>query len=167
LRAGSRVVEVGSGTGKLTEQLVARGLVVDAVEPGPRMIASARRRVGDDANVTFHEGRFEEADLPAEAFTGLFSATAFHWIDPQVGWAKAAALLEPGGLLALLTHSAVHDDDTDAIYGGLLEIIRRHAPHVAERWRPPLELAAILDGAADRSDNASEVWDWLMGGRHE
>src|SRR5207245_3636765 len=124
LRAGSRVVEVGSGTGKLTEQLVARGLVVDAVEPGPRMIASARRRVGDDANVTFHEGRFEEADLPAEAFAGLFSATAFHWIDTQVGWAKADALLEQGGLLALLTHSAVTEEDNEAHYDHVLGIYR-------------------------------------------
>ncbi len=31
------------------------------------------------------------------------SATAFHWIDPEVGWAQAARLLRPGGWLALLT----------------------------------------------------------------
>src|SRR6266576_1608027 len=59
LRAGSRVLEVGSGTGKLTELLVERGLVVDAVEPGQNMIAVARGRVGDTAAVTFHVGRFE------------------------------------------------------------------------------------------------------------
>jgi ubiquinone/menaquinone biosynthesis C-methylase UbiE len=42
LRIGSRVVEVGAGTGKLTEELVAFGLRVDAVEPGPNMIELAR-----------------------------------------------------------------------------------------------------------------------------
>jgi len=47
LSRGSRVLEVGSGTGKLTELLVAQGLLVEAVEPGPNMVAAARRRLGD------------------------------------------------------------------------------------------------------------------------
>jgi len=58
LGAGSRVLEVGSGTGKLTESLVEHGLTVDAVEPGQNMIAAARKRVGDTGSVTFHVGRF-------------------------------------------------------------------------------------------------------------
>ena len=43
---GSRVLEVGCGTGKLTELLAAHQLNVDAVDPGPRMIEQAKRRVG-------------------------------------------------------------------------------------------------------------------------
>jgi hypothetical protein len=31
------------------------------------------------------------------------SATAFHWVDPDVGFARAAQLLRPAGWLALLT----------------------------------------------------------------
>ena len=61
---GSRVLEVGCGTGKLTEALVERGLVVDAVDPGANMIAFARKRVRDSDAVEFHLGRFEEVALP-------------------------------------------------------------------------------------------------------
>jgi ubiquinone/menaquinone biosynthesis C-methylase UbiE len=46
LKRGDRVLEVGCGTGKLTEILVARGLRVDGVDPGPRMIERAKARVG-------------------------------------------------------------------------------------------------------------------------
>ncbi len=40
LNAGDRVLEVGSGTGLLTAPLLARGLSVDAVDPGANMIRS-------------------------------------------------------------------------------------------------------------------------------
>src|SRR5262249_21801931 len=76
LRAGSRVLEVGCGTGKLTELLAARDLQVDAVDPGPNMIAAARRRVGEAANVRFHVGRFEDMNLPKGVFEAVLSATA-------------------------------------------------------------------------------------------
>ena len=166
LGAGARVLEVGCGTGKLTELLAARGLVVDAVDPGPNMIRAAERRVGDDADVTFHVGRFEDTDLPADTFAALFSATAFHWVDPAVGWRKSASHLRPGGVLALLTHCGVHDGRDDDQYEEFLALLRKHAPDVAETMKPPRDVQTILDGAAERRGNASEAWDWLMGERH-
>lgn len=167
LRAGGRVLEIGSGTGKLTELLVERGLRVDAVEPGPNMAAAARRRVGETDALTFHIGPFEDVDLPEEEFDAVFSATAFHWVDPRVGWAKAAAHLKPGGLLALLVHTEVRDEQSTSIHDEFIEVLMRHAPAFAAESSPPRELDAILAGAAERRDNASAVWDWLMSdGRH-
>ena len=166
LRAGSRVLELGSGTGKLTELLVEQGLVVDAVEPGPNMVEAARKRIGPTDQVTFHITRFEDADLPPEAFAAVFSATAFHWLDPAVSWRKAASHLEPGGLLALLTHAGLRDERSAE--GEFRAALNRHAPGIADGWRPPPDLETLLDGAAQRRDNASEVWDWVMGeGRND
>jgi SAM-dependent methyltransferase len=167
LQAGARVLEVGSGTGKLTELLLERQLVVDAVEPGSNMIAAARRRVGEAASLTIHAGRFEDVELPEQAFDGLFSATAFHWVDPQVGWAKAASLLKPDGLLALLVYTGLRDEATREVQDELRAIVETHAPEVARR-RAPRDLETILAGVAERRGNVSAVWDWLMSdGRHE
>lgn len=167
LRAGSRVAEVGSGTGKLTEALVERGLVVDAVEPGANMVAAARRRVGDTPAVTFHIGRFEDVELSEQAYDAVFSATAFHWVDPKVGWVKAASHLREGGILALLAHVVSHDEQSAAVHEEFVEVARTHAPRLADEAWKPRELDAILAGAAERRGNASAVWDWLMGdGRH-
>ena len=165
LEAGARVLEVGCGTGKLTELLAARGLVVDAVDPGPNMIRAARRRVGDRADVTFHVGRFEDVDLAAAAFAALFSATAFHWVDPAVAWRKSHAHLAPGGLLALLMHRGVHDEHNDDGDAEFRALIGKYAPEVAATLSPNRDLESILAGADERRGNASEVWDWLMGER--
>ncbi len=167
LGAGSRVVEVGCGTGKLTELLVARGLHVDAVDPGPRMIEVARRRVGDSPLARFHVARFEDVELPSGSFDGVFSATAFHWIDPAVGWRKAASLLEPGGLLALLAHTTVADEQSAELDAGFREAWRIHLPPDAKPWPPLRSAEAHLAGAAERAGNVSEVWDWLLYERHE
>jgi SAM-dependent methyltransferase len=164
LAAGSRALEVGCGTGKLTELLVDRGLRVDAVDPGPNMIAIAQRRLGPNHAVAFHLARFEDVELPQPQFDAVFSATAFHWVDPAVGWAKAAAQLEVGGLLALLSHVNRRDEESRAIQDEFLAVLHRHAPEVAEEWRQPAEFDAVLAGVADRRANVSELWDWLMQG---
>lgn len=164
--SGSRVLEVGCGTGKLTELLAARGVLVDAVDPGPNMVAAARKRLGDSAGVRFHVSRFEDVELPAETFAAVFSATAFHWVDPAVSWTKAAALLRPRGLLALLTHVVLRDDRTGGTEAEFRGLVARYAPGVVEHWAPLRPLGAIVDGVAARRGNVSEAWDWVMGGGH-
>jgi ubiquinone/menaquinone biosynthesis C-methylase UbiE len=155
LSAGSQVVEVGCGTGKLTVALAARGLHVDAVDPGRNLVEVARRRVASSP-VRFHVGRFEDVELPAGAFEAVFSATAFHWVDPDVSWTKAARLLRPGGVIALLTH----------VGGSLLELHEE----VLAAWREVLPEAAswysrteeeLWQGAEARRENVSEVWAWF------
>lgn len=165
LKAGDPVLEVGCGTGLLTTALLARGLSVDAVDPGANMIRLAKRRLGAGAAVRFHRGRFEDAVLPDAAFAAVFSATAFHWIEPDIGWGRAARLLAPGGTLALLQYCDVSDpgtgDDWQALHRALVEV----APEIASRWPELRDADTILDGAAARSDNISAVWSWI--GRHE
>jgi ubiquinone/menaquinone biosynthesis C-methylase UbiE len=40
--------------------------------------------------VEFVNAQFEDALLPREQFQAVFSASAFHWVDPKVSWQKAA-----------------------------------------------------------------------------
>jgi SAM-dependent methyltransferase len=165
LGPGSRVLEVGCGTGKLTESLVARGLVVDAVDPGPNMIEAARQRVSATDAVRFHLGRFEDLTLPEEAFAALFSATAFHWLDPAIAWSKAAAHLELAGVLALLTYIGIRDERTAENEEAFHALLRKHAPEIEEALPRMRDLPTIMAGVDERRGNASEVWDWLLGGR--
>ena len=161
LGIGSRVVEVGCGTGKLTEELVAYGLRVDAVDPGGNMIELARRRVKESDRVRFHIGRFEEVSLPEKLFDAVFSAAAFHWIDPKLGWAKAAALLRSGGTVALLQPIGVRDEANGDALGELDAAFARLAPELAAERPTPRDEVTIRSGAEKRSENVSEAWSWL------
>lgn len=166
LRAGSRVVEVGCGTGKLTESLVARGLRVHAVDPGARMIDVARRRVGGSPLVQFHVARFEDVAFAGRSFDAIFSATAFHWVDPTIGWRKAASLLDPGRLLALLTYRTVADEGSADLEAGFRDLWERYVPDDRE-WPPSRDVETLLADARQRRGNVSEVWDNLLDERHD
>jgi ubiquinone/menaquinone biosynthesis C-methylase UbiE len=153
LDSSSRVLEVGCGTGKLTRDLAQRRFTLDAVDPGEGMLAVARRAAPD---ATFHRARFEDVELPEGTFDAVFSATAFHWVDPRIGWAKVARLLRPGGTFALLTHTA---DTTGPMYDAFRASWREAVPDGPE-WAPRT-IDEQLAGAEARRDNVSEVWAWF------
>jgi hypothetical protein len=66
-------------------------------------MVAATRRVVRNPTVSVEVSSFEDYG-PTGPFDLIVSATAFHWVDPTVGWEKAARLLRPTkGWLALLT----------------------------------------------------------------
>lgn len=160
VRSGDRVLEIGCGTGQLTAALVARGLRVLAVDPGPRMIERARMRAGGDA-AEFVCGRFEEVALPGRRFDAVFSATAFHWIDPAVGWTKVASLLRPGGALVLITHCGGADPDSIEVERALFAGMAAIAPEIVASFPPPRRATEVLEGAERRRGNVSALWAWI------
>jgi SAM-dependent methyltransferase len=148
-RPGSRVLEVGCGTGQATVPLAGRGCRITAVEAGPNMAAVARRNLaGTAAEVVTAD--FESWPLPAEPFDVVVSATAFHWIDPAVRTAKAADALRPGGALAVVRHQHVRGG-TEEFFAEVQRCYERFDPDTPPGLRPPR--AADIDG----SDHAEEV----------
>src|SRR5581483_2524258 len=111
LAESDHVLEIGCGTGQLTRSLVARALRVTAVEPGGQLIALASAKL--DGDVEFINARLEEATLPPRSYAAAFSASAFHWIDPDVSWRRVAEALVPGGTLALISHFALQEEATE------------------------------------------------------
>src|ERR1700688_2329434 len=107
--SGDHVLEVGCGSGQLTRALLARGLHVTALEPGKSLIALARQNLEGAGELEFVNAQFEDAPLPLEHFQAVFSASAFHWIDPEVSWQKTADVLVPGGTLALVQYFGLEE----------------------------------------------------------
>ncbi len=127
LSAGSRVLEIGPGTGQATRGLVECGYNVVAIELGPALATVARRNFAGNTAVEVINARFEDWPLPAEQFDLVFSATAFHWLDPAVRLAKCAAALRPGGALAVVATDHV-EGGTSQFFADAQECYERHMP---------------------------------------
>lgn len=127
LGTGSRVLELGSGTGIATSPLLERGFDVTAIEPGSALADVARAGLAGYANVRWVVTRFEDWPLPAQPFDVVFSATAFHWLDRRVRVAKAAAALRTGGYLAIASYRHVAGGDT-AFFHAIQECYVAHMP---------------------------------------
>ena len=161
--SGDHVLEVGCGSGQLTRGLVARGLRVTALEPGKTLMALARQNLAGAGGVEFVNSQFEDALLPREQFRAVFSATAFHWVDPKVSWQKAADVLVPGGTLALVQYCGLEEPRTKRDQEAALAAIRKIAPDIAANWPAYRDLDGTLAGMEQRRGNVSEVWAWLGG----
>ncbi len=138
LEPGARLVEIGCGTGQATIPLAERGFAVTAVELGSQMAAVARQNVAAFPDVEVVTAAFEEWDAGGETFDGVVSFNAFHWIDPDVRFAKPASLLRDGGALGVFGSRFVVADDSDPAWVALdddyVAVTGKHEPrlHVSE-----------------------------------
>ncbi|MBV9415674.1 MAG: methyltransferase domain-containing protein [Solirubrobacterales bacterium] len=163
LAPGTSVLEIGCGTGQLTRSLLARGLRVTAVEPGERLIRRARIRLDGAGDVQFLNRRLEDAPVPSGRYRAAFSASAIHWVDPDLGWRKLADALVDGGTLALVSYFGLEDSSSAADQQAFRAALARIAPELAAEWPIGRDLDRVLAGAAQRQNNVSEAWAWLGG----
>ncbi len=126
LGEGGRALEVGAGTGKATILFAVRGVAVLAIEPSLGMAAVARRNCAGFPNVEIVETDFERWDPAGERFALLYSAQAWHWIEPELRYRRARAALEPGGTLAAFWNRAAWG--SSPVREALVDVYRRQAP---------------------------------------
>ncbi len=115
VRRPPAICEVGPGTGQATRTLLDRGAVVTAVELGQRLAATLEAKLGCDALRVVNDN-FETADLPLSGIDGIMSATAYHWIRPELRMSRPHELLRPGGVLATIELIQVADHEADRGY---------------------------------------------------
>jgi trans-aconitate 2-methyltransferase len=99
LAGNETVLDAGCGSGRVTELLVQRlpaGRVI-AVDGDENMVASARERLGDRADVMRQDLLALEV---ATAVDAVFSNAVFHWVpDHDALFRRLRAALRPGGRL--------------------------------------------------------------------
>jgi SAM-dependent methyltransferase len=105
LAKGCAVADIGSGTGILSGQLLAKGLRVFAVEPNADMRGEAERRLGGCAGFESIEGSAEYTGLDAGSVDLIAAAQAFHWFDAEKFRHECRRVLRPGARVALVWNS--------------------------------------------------------------
>ena len=108
------LADVGSGTGKLTGQILAAMPSLQrvyAVEPNADMRREAESELGSDPRFVSVEGSGEATGLDGGSVDALTIAQAFHWFDFDRARAELQRVLRPSGRLALLWNLRLEDGD--------------------------------------------------------
>ena len=134
LEPGSRVLEIGPGTGQATAELARRGYTVSGIELSSDLAEIARRNV---PHAEIEVGDFESWEPREADFDAVVAFTAFHWIAPELRYAKPARLLRPGGALAVAAGQHVCPADGDPFFAEVQEDYDAVVPHPDNLPPPP------------------------------
>jgi SAM-dependent methyltransferase len=116
LEPGDAVLEIGCGTGQATSALARRGCRVVCVEIGEGLATVARRNLAQFPNVEVVTCAFERWESSGTAFSMVFAATSWHWLDPNVRYLKAASVLKSGGRLAIVSGGHAFPEGFDSFF---------------------------------------------------
>jgi SAM-dependent methyltransferase len=110
-----RVLDLGCGTGSITERVLARfpATRVAAVDVDPILLALAAAAFADDDRVEVFDRDLRDAGWAtglAGAFDAVLTATALHWLDERTLerlYRELATLVRAGGVFANADHMPI------------------------------------------------------------
>ncbi|MDZ8050249.1 MAG: class I SAM-dependent methyltransferase [Aulosira sp. ZfuVER01] len=126
LTSNSKILEVGCGPATATVGLAHLGCSMMCLEPNPDFFELAQNNCQPYSNVKIQNTSFEEWALNALEFDAVLAASSFHWISPEIGYAKAANALKEGGHLILLWNKELQP--SYQVYKRLSEVYQLYAP---------------------------------------
>lgn len=107
--AGRRILDVGCGAGPLSASLRERGAIVTGVDSSAGMLALARKRLGDGADLRSAD-LSEPLPFPDDAFDDAVASLVLHYLeDWSAPLAELRRVLVPGGrLIVAVNHPFVY-----------------------------------------------------------
>ena len=143
---GRDVVDAGCGTGISARLFQAAGCRVLGVDPDPRMAGLAR-----GSGLEVEVAKFEDWDAAGRTFDAVIAAQAWHWVNMAAGAAKAAAVLRPGGRLAVFWNAFDPPTELREAFGAVYQRVTPDSPMSAAFWSRPAsgQYLAMCDTAAD------------------
>jgi cyclopropane fatty-acyl-phospholipid synthase-like methyltransferase len=130
LKADANILEIGAGPGQATEYFAKNDYCVTALEIGNEQVEYLSNKYSGFSNFKAVCSSFENYSCPKETYDLVFSATAFHWIKPEIGYPKSFELLKHNGTIAVFWHMYSIIRHKSAAFIEICKIIQRYAPEL-------------------------------------
>lgn len=148
-------LDIGSGTGQVAIMLAKAGWKVIGIEPDNRMACVARSH-----HVEVIVTAFEQWVPDVSDFDLITAGTSWHWIDPDIGYEKAASLLKVGGRLAIFRNFYAYHKDVNEVIRQTLSI---HAPKLLAECVPlGISAPGPTDSHKEQIENKSNLFSDLQ-----
>ncbi|KLU62424.1 trans-aconitate 2-methyltransferase [Peptococcaceae bacterium CEB3] len=141
IKNDAKILEIGSGPGQATGYFVKNQYNITGLEIGEEQVQFLVDKYSKYHNCNFICSSFEDYNSLNETYNLIFSATAFHWIKPEVGYPKAYNLLKRNGVIAVFWHlSSIIEPKTE-----MLNQVR----NIERKLAPELDTYIGMDEAED------------------
>jgi SAM-dependent methyltransferase len=139
LRPDDAILDVGCGTGQATRLFAPIASRIVALDPGEQMIEIARDSSKQFAHIEYVVSTFEAWPARPAAFRLVTAGQSWHWVAPEIRFAKAAEVLTSDGWLAF-------GNVPVGLPEGLLEPFKEIYLRHTGAWGPPPEAAYLPSG---------------------
>jgi SAM-dependent methyltransferase len=142
---GTRLLDVGCGTGMLLQLARERGAEPSGIDVTPELLAIARERL---PAADLREGDMESLPWEDASFDAVTGVNAFQFAgDPAVALGEAARVLRPGGLLVASLFAAPERSEGTAVHEAMAALSppAKESEHAPYSLSEPLRLEAELE----------------------
>lgn len=151
------VADIGAGTGKLTKELLKRGLKVSSVEPNDAMRTIGMQNTKGQS-ATWSVGTGEATGLATSSVYAVFFGSSFNVVDQSLALSEVSRILVPNGWFACMWN---HRDLDDPIQQRIESIIKSSIPaysYGSRREDPTNIINTSGHFSAAKSIEGSFVW---------
>lgn len=167
-----KAIEIGIGTGQATLPFLKTGCGITAVEIGDKLARFTADKFADYGNFKVINQDFEGVALEENCYDLVYSASAFHWIPPEIGLPKVYRLLKRGGVFAWFSNQPMPSDENihvhqavQAVYDRYAEFFKSTGPAVdPEVIKEQIKRKCLERGDIIRRYGFADVYDKLYYG---
>jgi SAM-dependent methyltransferase len=155
IKPSDSILEIGCGTGQATKGFVNLGYNnITCIELGRQLAEITREKFKHETNVRVINSSFEDWQSDRKDYDLAISGTAFHFIEPQLGYRKVFDLLRNRGSIAFFW--TVHVPVFDNVFNQIRKSYRKYAPHLDDSNVPTVDEIINERSKLTKKDNLFE-----------
>ncbi len=126
INQSSKVLEIGIGTGQATLPILKTNCHLTAVELGDNLAEFSKQKFKAYSNLEVKNIAFQDYVCDDNSYDMIYSATAFHWIQEDIGYPKVYNLLKSGGIFARFANHPYKDKGNEALHAAMQKVYSKY-----------------------------------------